>query len=201
LHLPPASSQHLDHVALRARSALKFLKALDVSITTGPDMLPARGSHEVASVIHMPLIRLCRRILQEGHWPKLWRFHNLVPIYKRKSIYDPNNYRGVDVASILSKVVERIVGAPPLSFFRRRECYGLHQWAYRPHRSSKDLATLLICSWLLSIYCGRCIGAYLSDIAGAFDRVFKPFLLSTMQAHGMQGCYLRFISSLLCPQI
>jgi len=197
LHLPPASSQHLDHVALRARSALKFLKALDVSITTGPDMLPARVLHEVASVIHVPLIRLCRRILQEGHWPKLWRLHNLVPIYKRKSIYDPNNYRGVHITSILSKVVERIIGAPMLSFFTRQECYGLHQWAYRPHRSSKDLVTLLICSWLASIYGGRCIGAYLSDIAGAFDRVFKPFLLSKLQAHGMQGCYLRFISSFL----
>jgi len=84
-----------------------------------------------------------------------------------------------------------------LTFFKRQECYGLHQWAYRPHRSSKDLITLLTCSWLHSIYCGRCIGAYLSDIAGAFDRVFKPFLLRKLEARGLQGCYLRFLSSFL----
>ena len=127
LHLPPTSDQRLDHAALRARCAFKFLKSLDVSITTGPDMLPARILQEVAEVIHLPLIRLCRRILQEGHWPKLWRFHNLVPIYKRKSIYDANNYRGVHITSILSKVVERIVGAPMLRLFKRQECYDLHQ--------------------------------------------------------------------------
>ena len=37
----------------------------------------------------------------------------------------------------------------------------------------------------------------MSDIAGAFDRVFKPFLLRKLDARGLQGCYLRFLSSFL----
>ena len=37
----------------------------------------------------------------------------------------------------------------------------------------------------------------MSDIAGAFDRVFKPFLLRKLEMRGLQGCYLRLLSSFL----
>ena len=98
--------------------------------------LSARILQDVVEDIHVSLVRLCRRILQEGHWPKLWRFHNLVPIYKRKSIHDANNYRDVRIISILSKVFERIVGTSMLTFSGRQGCYGLQQWPYRTRRFS-----------------------------------------------------------------
>ena len=99
----------------------------------------------------MPLTVLCRRILIEGHWPATWRVHRLCPLYKKLPVYDANNYKGVHITSILSKVAERIIGGPLLRFFETANCYGNHQWAYRKHRSSSDLITLLMCSWLFSV--------------------------------------------------
>ena len=80
-----------EHFALRVRTALKYLKQLDVSKATGPDNLPARILYEIADVICEPLLALCKRMLQEGHWPMIWRFHNLVPLYRRKVVSDPTN--------------------------------------------------------------------------------------------------------------
>ena len=63
--------------------------------------------------------------------------------------------------------------------------------------SSKDLITLLTCAWIFSICCGKCIGAYLSDISGAFDRVFKPYLMEKLRAAGIGETYLKLLSSFL----
>ena len=46
----------------------------------------------------------------------------------------------------------------------------------------------------------NCVVAFLSDIAGAFDRVFPPFLLSKLREQGLGAKYLRFLTSYLVPR-
>ena len=126
-----------------------------------------------------------------------WRIHNLVPLYKRNFVADPSNYRGIHITSILSKVAEHVIGAPLLNYFEKHNCFGKQQWAYRKSRSSRDLVTLLVCSWLFAFMRDRCIGAFFGDISGAFDRVFKPFLLQRLASLGVGEPYLQFLSSFL----
>ena len=54
--------------------------------------------------------------------------------------------------------------------------------------------------WILGICSGRKIGAYLSDISGAFDRVSKEILLSKLSAAGVGSVYLNFLSAYLSPR-
>ena len=190
----------LDEVTLSAHRVLEQLLWLDVSKATGPDKLPARIIKEVAHEIYHVFALLCSRIVDEGRWPSYWRKHNLVPIYKRLAVYDPNHYRGVHITSILSKVAERVIGAPFLRMLESHDCFGEHQWAYRKQRSSKDLITLLMRSWIFAFCCGECVGAFLSDISGAFDRVFTPFLLSKLCEQGLGAKYVRFLRSYLAPR-
>ena len=72
-------------------------------------MLPARLLKEAAKELQLPVTMLARRILDEAIWQAAWRFHHVVPLYKRKSVYDPMNYRGIHLTSVLSKVVEKVV--------------------------------------------------------------------------------------------
>ena len=41
---------------------------------------------------------------------------------------------------------------------------------------------------------------YLSDISGAFDKVFKPYLLAKLQRAGVGEIYLKFLDSYLAPR-
>ena len=84
--------------------------------------------------------------------------------------------------------------------FETHDCFGNHQWACRKQRSSKYLITLLVCSWIFAFCCGNCVGAFLSDITGAFDRVFTPFLLSKLCEQGLGAKYLGFLTSYLVPR-
>ena len=47
----------------------------------------------------LPLSLLGRRILDTGEWPDVWRSHWIVPIHKKKSVYDPSNDRGIHLTS------------------------------------------------------------------------------------------------------
>ena len=59
---------------------------------------------------------------------------------------------------------------------------------------------MLVMSWILAICTGKKVGAYLSDISGAFDRVFKPYMLAKLHACGVGVTFLNFLDAYLAPR-
>ena len=139
-----------DFVAIRSRQVCKELAKLDVSKATGPDKISAYILKELASEITVPITILSRRILNEGCWPASWKLHHIVPIFKRSLPFLPQNYRGVHLTSVISKTVERVIGAPLIQYLQVNS-FGTNQWAFTKRRSARDLATLCVSKWLLQI--------------------------------------------------
>ena len=54
--------------------------------------------------------------------------------------------------------------------------------------------------WILSICTGYKIGAYLSDITGAFDRVDKRYMLGKLYTCGVSDTFLYFLDAYLEPR-
>ena len=105
-------------VAIRCRHVLKLFLELDLSKATGPDQISARILKELARELSLPLTVICRRIFQEATWPQRWKLQHVIPLYKQKSVYNRDNYRGVHLISIMSKVVEKTIGNPLISFLQ-----------------------------------------------------------------------------------
>ena len=127
-------------VPLRQRTAKKVLQNLDAFSGTGPDLLPARLLKECAHELALPVVLLCRLVLQQG-WPNCWRTHWIHPIFKKGSVWKPGQYRGVHLTSQLSKVVERCFAPHLLGFFVDKGLLGrqpvcLHQRQRVPRRRS-----------------------------------------------------------------
>ena len=59
---------------------------------------------------------------------------------------------------------------------------------------------MLMMSWILGVCLDKKIGAYLSDISGAFDRVFKPYLLSKLHGYGVGPDFFKFLNAYLAPR-
>ncbi len=110
------------------------------------------------------------------------------------------NYRGIHLTPVLAKLAEHVIGEPLLRYFQDHNIYGTHQWAYRKFRSSRDLITLLTCSWILAFIRGYCIGAFAADISGAFDRVFLPYLAQKLRMYGISQPYLGFLVAFLASR-
>ena len=55
--------------------------------------------------------------------------------------------------------------------------------------------------WILAICTGSKIGGFLSDISGAFDRVFKPIILGKLRAAGVGEKFVNFMDAYLDSHI
>ena len=153
----------------------------------------------LADELALPVAILCRRVYRESCWPKPWKLHWIVPMFKRGSVYDPSNYRGLHLTTVLSKVAERVIGSPLVHFLQERG-YGDSQWAFRRYAGAKDLVTIAVARWVLQVCQGKKVGVYLADISGAFDKVSRERLMAKLAALGVAPAFLDFLNSYLQPR-
>ena len=127
---------------IRTRNAIQVLRRLREDSATGPDHLATKVLKRCAKNLGRPVALLARLLLNCGRWPKLWRVDWVFPLYKKRSVYDPGNYRGLHLTAQLSKAVERLIGRLFLPFLESTGAYGPNQFAYRKHRGCKDALAL-----------------------------------------------------------
>ena len=173
------------------------MKALDEDSALGPDLLPTRilkqCAHALAPILHTLIIA----ILTFGEWPTLWTIHWVVPLFKRKSVYDPGNYRGIHLTSQISKVVERVIASLFVPQLILTGAFGRNQFAYMPERGARDALAQLVLTWISLFGNKRKIAFYCSDVSGAFDKVNSRRLLRKLRARGVPTEILLFIQSWL----
>jgi hypothetical protein len=80
-----------DFVVFRSRACKKLLKKLDESKATGNDNISAVILKKLAACIAVPFTIVCRRLFYEGCWPAIWKFHLIVPIFKKGAAFKPGN--------------------------------------------------------------------------------------------------------------
>ena len=136
---------------VRSRLVEKTLRSLQEDKATGPDKVSARLLKHCAKNLCLPVAKLTRAILKTGHWPEEWRTHWVVPLYKKRSVYNPENYRGIHLSSQLLKVVERVLAAFFVPFLKATGAFGPNQYAYRKKRGCKDLMALNALKWLAAL--------------------------------------------------
>ena len=122
----------------------KLLATLKVDGATGPDSLAAILLKELAEALAKPVGRLLQSILEVGIWPQCWRLHWLIPIHKKKSVWDAFNYRGVHLTTQASKVMERALLDMCAPYLREVDAGGPNHFAYTPGRGSRDALALMV---------------------------------------------------------
>ena len=178
----------------------KELLKLREDQSTGPDGLPARILRACARSLCRAVTLLIRKIVATGRWPALWKFHRMCLLYKKGVVSKPVNYRGLHLTPVLSKVAERVINVPFGSFLEATNAFGASQWAFRKKRGCTDLVLLLMCSWLLAFQRRRKVGVFLSDIAGAFDRVDASKLLQKLRRLGVCDALMALFTDFLSPR-
>ena len=178
---------------MQSRATKREMSKLRLDQATGPDHLGAVLLRTLAAELAVPVALIARRVFMEG-WPALWRVHWLVPLFKKGSVYSPGQYRGVHLSCILSKVIERVVGNPLITFLQAKG-FGDAQWAFRKQASARDLVTASVARWVLKICQGNKIGIYIGDISGAFDKVSRQLLLAKLAQLGVSASFLDFLNS------
>ena len=121
----------------------------------------------------------------------------MVPLHKKKSVYWPDNYRGIHLTSQLPKVIERLLRHLFMPFVVKTVSFGPNQFAYTKERGARDALAHLVLVWLKALSKGRKLGVHSSDVSGAFDRVSPERLLQKLRAENMHPIIIEVIKSRL----
>ena len=179
------------------KEATETLKKVREDSATGPDTLPTRVLKRCASELGVPLWKLASRILETGRWPELWLQHWVIPLHKRKTTWQPGNYRGVHLTAQLAKATERFLQRAFCHFFYSEPVSGVNQFAYKPLRGARDALALLVLTWISGFDKGLKFAVYCADVSGAFDRVRADRLLEKLKAAGVPEKWLQVFRSWL----
>ena len=88
---------------------LNAVKRLKSGKSPGEDGFEAAFYKGIFPVAKEHIVKLFNCIYDQGYFPKVWSSSLIVPIYKKGSNADPNNYRGISLLPVFSKVFMNVL--------------------------------------------------------------------------------------------
>ncbi len=194
---PPISQYKIPSKIIQPSEVYTILSRLDVNKATGPDGIGNRLLKEASLSIAEPLCDLLNRSLSCGVFPSMWKLANVIPLHKKESFTQCNNYRPISLLPCISKVFERIIFNHIFNFFKKHKLLSKHQSGFIPGDSTIN-QLLSLCH---KIYSGldtsdSLLSVFL-DFSKAFDKVWHQGLIYKLVASGIHGNLLDWLSSYL----
>ena len=165
----------------------------------GHDGICSKELKVVADKIAWQLAILFNESLETGEIPSDFKTGNSIPTFKsgKKDITAPENYRGISLTPLVSKVLERIVFDEVSAFLSNRKLLSKLQSGFRASHSCSDLLLATPDDWLQVRDKKQYAIAVFIDLSKAFDKVLHEHLLLTLQACGISGTAFRWFRNFL----
>ena len=156
-----------------------LLQSIGQHKACGPDGLSARILKECSRELATPISILCKLSLAQGVFPSAGKEANIIPIHKKGDKKCADNYRGISLLPLCSKILEKVVF----------DCLLTHclpvlpqtQHGFLPGRSCiSNLSSFLTHGWD-SIQQGVQTDAVYTDFSSAFTSVNHVLLLHKLK--------------------
>ena len=130
-------------------------------------------------------------------FPTSWKFSKIVPLHKKDSILESQNYRPVAILSPLGKILEKIVFEQVYNYFSSNKIFHPNLHGYRHGRSTQTALIQMYDRWVRAAHNGQVTGVVLLDLSAAFDLVDHNLLLEKLKIYGVDTEFCEWISSYL----
>ena len=143
------------------------------------------------------LTKLYNRIYDNLHYPEAWNCSIITPIYKKGEKTDPNNYRGISLLSVTSKVFTAILHNRLYQWTEKNEKLSTEQAGFRRNFSTIDhIFTLVsIIQHRMQLNKGKLYAAFI-DYNKAFDQVDRGKLWTRLYTLNISTKMIRMIQAI-----
>ena len=96
-------------ISFRPYKIEKPFSEINPNKACGPDGIPGKVLNECAASLAYPLSILFQLSYNSGTLPLEWKLANIIPIHKKVSKDDIENYRPISLTCLVMKMFERII--------------------------------------------------------------------------------------------
>ncbi len=145
-------------------------------------------------------VKLFNLVLQKEVYPQSWKIGEITSIFKNGgSKYNPNNYRGITITNILSKLFCTIMNSRLEQFATDRGLIPEEQVAFSRDKGTSDhIFTLhaVVNKYLLNNNENGFVYSCFVDFSKAFDRVPHDILFLKLLRLGINGKFYKILRSM-----
>jgi len=151
----------------------------------------------MAHCLASPLTELFSLIYSYGLLPGIWKQAIVVPIYKKGTKSDPENYRPISLTCTCCKIYETLLKQHLLGYLNANSVLNPAQHGFMA-RSSKTTSLIESLNILSSGFWDKlCTRSVYFDFAKAFDSVSHSKLLYKLSMLGLPVIFLKSVESFL----
>ena len=158
----------------------------------GLDLLPPELFIDAADLLADPLCKLFNFIFENNLYPESWTRGIVVPVPKKGDLSDVNNYRGITLTSILSKIYSHILDNRLPSWADDINIFNECQFGFMQNKSTVDCLFILQSVVKNQLYHKRKLYCAFIDFQKAFDLIYRNGIWYKLCE---MGASLRFVKS------
>ena len=198
--MPATAGPYLDNIVCTPQEITKIISSIPNGKACGPDGITVRMLKLSSHFISDNLAEIFNYSLRSGKYPKNFKQANVTPLLKKGEKLDKHsmeNYRGISLLSIVSKILERIVFIKLYDYLSSKGFFARCQSGYIKGDSTTNRLLQMTHEIYKSFSQGKdVIGCFL-DISKAFDKVWHRGLLYKLEKAGIRGSLLKWFESYL----
>jgi len=176
---------------------IDIINSLDESKSSGPCNIPIKIIKISKNLIAKSLSDICNKSFNDGIFPDANKIAKIIPIHKKGSKNDTNNYRPISLLSILSKIMEKVISTRLISFMSSNGVICPNQYGFREGFStSHSLLSITECIKQTIESKKYGCGVFI-DLKKAFDTVNHQILLTKLEHYGVRNNALKLFKSYL----
>ena len=171
-------------------NAVKLLKR---NKAYGDDNLLNEYFIESIDILSPLLCTMFNNIIDSGYFPELWTNGVIIPLHKKGSTTDVNNYRGITLVSCLSKIFTTVLNKRIENICEQHNIISDAQFGFRKGRSTADAIFILMSLVQNFLSVNKRLYVFFVDMMKCFDSIYRKSLWIKLYKSGIQGKFPRII--------
>lgn len=175
---------------------LKAIHQLKTNKSAGPDKLINEFFIHGKAVLVPTLVTLFNKLFENEYFPEEWSEGYVIPLHKKGSINDVENYRGITLLSALGKLFSRVINNRLAKWADNYFILIEAQAGFRSEMSTVD--NIFVLHGLIShiLNQGKKLYCAFIDFTKAFDYVVRDNLWYKLIKLGLRGRILNIVKSM-----
>ena len=173
------------------------MKFLDDLKSSGPSSILTKLLKLVRNEISPTFSEICNSSFTEGIFPDKNKIAKVIPVHKKSSTDDVNNYRPISLLSTFSKIMEKLVAARLNNFLDLHSIIFPNQFGFRAGCSTTHSLVSITETINKTIEQKKFGCGVFIDLKKAFDTVNHNILLQNLEHYGIRDNVLLWFKSYL----